>query len=41
MVITLDQQRNNEEKPTVMLHTYINRHAGDTIQKTKQKHFGT
>ena len=37
MVVTLDQQYNIGEKPTVMLYTYINRHAG-TPDKTKQKH---
>ena len=38
MVVTLGQQYNTGEKPTVMLYTYINRHAG-TPTKTKQKHF--
>ena len=33
MEITLDQQYNVGEKPTVMLYTYINRHAG-----TPEKH---
>ena len=28
MVVTLGQQYNVEEKPTVILYTYINRHAG-------------
>ena len=28
MVVTLGQQYNIEEKPTVILYTYINRHAG-------------
>ena len=28
MVVTLSQQYNVGEKPTVMLYTYINRHAG-------------
>ena len=28
MVITLGQQYNVGEKPTVILYTYINRHAG-------------
>ena len=28
MVVTLDQQYNIGEKPTVMLYTYINRNAG-------------
>ena len=37
MVITLGQQYNVGEKPTVILYTYINRHAGTpTKGKTKQ-----
>ena len=36
MVVTLGQQYNVEEKPTVMLYTYINRHAG-TPDKNKNK----
>ena len=28
MVVTLSQQYDTGEKPTVMLYTYINRHAG-------------
>ena len=28
MVVTLGQQYNVGEKPTVVLHTYIDRHAG-------------
>ena len=28
MVVTLGQQYNIGEKPTVILYTYINRHAG-------------
>ena len=35
MVITLGQQYNVGEKPTVILYTYINRHAG-TQQKGRQ-----
>ena len=42
MVVTLGQQYNIGEKPTVMLYTYIiiiiNRHTG-TPDKTKQKYF--
>ena len=38
MVVTLGQQYNVGEKPTVILHTYINRHAG-TPDKTKTKTF--
>ena len=39
MVVTLGQQYNVEEKPTVILYTYINRHAGtpDKRQKKKKK----
>ena len=33
MVVTLGQQYNIGEKPTVILYTYINRHAG-TPEKT-------
>ena len=33
MVVTLGQQYNIGEKPTVILYTYINRHAG-TLKKT-------
>ena len=37
MVITLGQQYNVGEKPTVILYTYINRHAGTpTKGKTKR-----
>ena len=38
MVVTLGQQYNTGEKPTVMLYTYINRHAG-TPDKNKKKRF--
>ena len=38
MVITLGQQYNLGEKPTVILYTYINRHAG-TPDKNKTKTF--
>ena len=34
MVVTLGQQYNVEDKPTVILYTYINRHAR---QKAKRK----
>ena len=37
MHVTLGQQYNVGEKPTVILYTYINRHAGTTPKKTKQK----
>ena len=36
MVVTLGQQYNTGEKPTVVLYTYINRHAG-TPSETKTK----
>ena len=38
MVVTLGQQYNTGGKPTVMLYTYINRHAG-TPDKNKTKAF--
>ena len=34
MVVTLGQQYNVGEKPTVILYNYINRHEG-TLSKTK------
>ena len=39
MEITLGQQCNVEEKPTVIMYTYINRHAGtpEKIVKIKQR----
>ena len=36
MVVTLDQQYDVGEKPAVILHTYINRHA-EPPSITKQK----
>ena len=36
MVVTLGQQYNVGEKPTVILYTYINRHAGTPDKKQKQ-----
>ena len=36
MVVTLGQQYNVGEKPTVILYTYINRHAGTPAKKQKQ-----
>ena len=36
MVVTLSQQNYTGEKPTVMLYTYINRHAGTPDKKQKQ-----
>ena len=33
MVVTLGQQYNTGDKPTVMLYTYINRHAGTSNKK--------
>ena len=43
MEITLGQQYNVREKPTVILYTYINRHAAtpEKTVKTKQKQCGT
>ena len=35
MVVTMDQQYRVEEKPTVIMYTYINRHA-ETPNETKQ-----
>ena len=37
MRITLGQQYNVGEKPTVILYTYINRHAGTPEKKRKEK----
>ena len=36
MVVTLGQQYNIGEKPTVILYTYINRHAGTPEKKRRQ-----
>ena len=36
MEITLGQQYNIGEKPTVILYTYINRHAGTPEKQSKQ-----
>ena len=36
MVVTLGQQYNFGEKSTVILYTYINRHAGTPNKKQKQ-----
>ena len=42
MVVILSQQYNVGEKPTVILYTYINRHAEQSnIAKTKQKQRST
>ena len=42
MVVTLGQQYNVVEKSTVILQTYINRHAGTPDKaKTKQKQCNT
>ena len=40
MVVTSGQQYNVGEKPIVVLHTYINRHAG-APNETKQKQCST
>ena len=37
MVVTLGQQYNVGEKPTFILYTYINRHAGTSEKQQKQK----
>ena len=37
MVVTFGQQYNVGEKPTVILYTYINRHAGTPDKKSKNK----
>ena len=36
MVVTLGQQYNIGEKPTVILYSYINRHAGTRDKKRRQ-----
>ena len=36
MVVTLGQQYNAGEKPTVILYTYINRHAGTPEKQRRQ-----
>ena len=36
MVVTLGQQYNIGEKPTVILYTYINRHAGTSEKQRRQ-----
>ena len=36
MVVTLGQQYNTGEKPTVMLYTYIDRQAGTPDKKQKK-----
>ena len=41
MVVTLGQQYNVGKKPTVILHTYINRHAGTPEKQQKQKQCST
>ena len=41
MVVTLGQQYNVGEKPTVILYTYINRHAGTLEKQQKQKQCST
>ena len=40
-VVTLGQQYNVGEKPTVVLYTYINRHAGTSEKQRKHKHCST
>ena len=41
MVVTLGQQYNVGEKPTVILHTSINRHAGTPEKQQEQKQCST
>ena len=36
MVVTMGQQYRVGEKPTVIMYTYINRHAAETPNETKQ-----
>ena len=38
MAVTLGQQYNVGEKPTVILYTCTNRHAGTPEKQQKQKH---
>ena len=38
MVVPLGQQYNIGEKPTVILYSYINRHAGTPEKTAKTKH---
>ena len=37
MTVTFGQQYNIGEKPTVILYTYINRHAGTPEKQRRQK----
>ena len=41
MGVTWGQQYNIEEKPIVILYTYVNRHAGTPEKQRKQKHCST
>ena len=41
MGVSLGQQFNIGEKPTVILYTYINRHAGTPEKQRNQKHCST
>ena len=41
MVVRLGQQYNIGEKTTVILYTYVNRHAGTPEKQLKQKHCST
>ena len=41
MVVTLGQQYNIGEKPTVLLHTYNNRHVETPEKQQEQKHCST
>ena len=37
MIVTLGQQYNIGEKPTVIMYTYIHRHAGTPEKQQRQK----
>ena len=41
MVVTLGQQYNIGEKPTVILYSYINRHAGTPDKQRRQNSSST
>ena len=41
MVVPLGQQYNIGEKPTVILYSYINRHAGTPEKQQRQKRLST
>ena len=41
LIVTLGQQYKIGKKPTIILYTYINRHAGTPEKQRKQKHCST